>query len=63
LDILLEILLWLLIYLLAYPLVGLLATPVILILSFWGPKSYLSNLKHYYGRLFSWLADALQYAG
>jgi hypothetical protein len=62
-DFLLEILLWLLIYVLAYPVVGLLATPVIVIRSFWGPKSYLANLKHYYGRLFNWLSDALQHAG
>lgn len=61
-EFLLEILLWLLIYVLAYPVVGLLATPVIVIMSFWGPKSYLANLKRYYGRLFSWLSDALKYA-
>ena len=62
-EFVLEILLWLLIYVLAYPVVGLLATPVILILSLRGPKSYRANLKSYHGRLFSWLADALQHAG
>lgn len=54
LEIIFEILLEILFYIIFLPVAFILSTPVILILSFFGKKSYISNLKNYYSRVYHW---------
>ncbi len=58
-EIVIEILLYILVYALAFPVVGVLSTPVILIIAIWGEDSYFANVKAYYKRVFKWLTKVI----
>lgn len=60
-DIIVDILISIVVYVLLLPVTFIISTPAILVVSFFGEKSYDENLKYYYGKIWKFYLKIVAY--